>query len=358
MEKLKNIEFLRIVGCIVIIMFHLFDILYKNFSNYSLYELMHNLTSNGQKAVDLFFIISGFFFAWKLNLNLTLWEFIKRKLIRLYPVLIFLTVLSAIIAMFGVLHFNLYDNIINILCLSGTGIAFRLSSSTGLFWYVSSMLWVLLLFFFLRKNYDDKTINFLIVLLVFFAYSFILHAKGGQINSHVQTFCYVFNIGFLRAIGGIGLGYLFGEWYKARSNIILQRKITLIPKILLTGLEIYCLFFIINNLMFHKSMYHNHIIYIIMFMLTIVLFVIKKGWISEMLNKDIFVFLAKYTYSFYMSHMLILLVLSETLWKAFPDFVVNHIVLNLIVTFLIIILFGVFTYHFVEKPCAEYKKNL
>ena len=91
MQKIKNIEFLRIIGCIAIILLHLFENarLHGLFGDIEIYDKLYCMTSNGQKAVDLFFIISGFFFALKFNPAKSIWEFLKHKFIRLYPVLIF-----------------------------------------------------------------------------------------------------------------------------------------------------------------------------------------------------------------------------------------------------------------------------
>ena len=59
-EKIKNIEFLRVIGCLTIVLHHFFY--HKIMLNLDLFSKFHTMTSNGQKAVDLFFIISGFFF--------------------------------------------------------------------------------------------------------------------------------------------------------------------------------------------------------------------------------------------------------------------------------------------------------
>ena len=87
-DKIKNIEFLRVIGCIAIVLYHLCaKRLGVIFDDISLYDNFYNMTINGNKAVDLFFILSGVFFAIKLDVTKSLWEFLKNKLIRLYPVL-------------------------------------------------------------------------------------------------------------------------------------------------------------------------------------------------------------------------------------------------------------------------------
>ena len=65
MEKIKNIEFLRVIGCIAVVFLHLFHSeggLNNIFGNIC-YQHLYLITSNGQKAVDLFFILSGCLFA-------------------------------------------------------------------------------------------------------------------------------------------------------------------------------------------------------------------------------------------------------------------------------------------------------
>ena len=91
MKKFRNLELLRIIGCIAIILLHLFNNarLHGLFGNIRLYDKLFKMTSNGQKAVDLFFILSGFFFALKYNSSQSICEFLKKKIIRLYPVFIF-----------------------------------------------------------------------------------------------------------------------------------------------------------------------------------------------------------------------------------------------------------------------------
>ena len=354
MEKIKNIEFLRIIGCISIILLH-----FANYSNpvfdIPFYEKIYSITRNGQKAVDLFFILSGFFFAYTLNLKYNCWEFIKHKLIRLYPLMIFVTLLFFIVSLTGIIDFTFYDNILSLLCLNGTGLALKLGN-TELFWYISAMLWVLLLFYFLRKNYEKKNVNLFIICLVFFCYSFLIHAKGGVINNNVQTFNRVFNVGMLRGLGGIGLGYLIGEWYKANSEII-KKKVNFVQKLLYTGLEFVCLFFIINNLMLHKLHYKNHIIFIIVFAAVIILFLLRKGFISELLNNDICMHLSKYTYSFYMVHYFVIKSIIGYGKKYGFDFVYVHPVLYFVLILIAVTFSGVLTYHFVERPAAKYLKN-
>ena len=358
MEKLKNIEFLRAIGCISIVLMHFLGYLSSKFPlawncNYLLTG--HNL-ANGNKAVDLFFILSGLFFALKIApapKMPSLFDFVKKKVLRLWPVLIWCIFLYFIISFTGAVKFSLLSNIITFLALNGNGIALS-SSNINIFWYVSAMLWVLILYFYLLKHFDKKIVNLTIALLIYFSYVFLLHAFNGYICNHLKTFCYVFNVGILRALGGIGVGYFIGEWYKKNANTIKNIKLSVINTIIVTILECGCLFFIIKNLIFHKLRFHNQIIFIIFFAAIIILFLINKGLISKALNNDFNVFLGKYTYSIYMTHYIIIDVLAGTVWQNRMEFVFAHPALNITAGLSAILFLGVLTYHCVEKPVSDY----
>ena len=335
MQKIKNIEFLRIIGCLAIVFLHLFNkTLGKAFADVNLYQNLFNMTYNGQKAVDLFFILSGLFFAWKLNTKYGIWDFVKKKLIRLWPVMIFLLILTSILAIWGFYDFNPYDKILALVGLNGTGwILEKGSSYVGVFWYVSAMFWVLLLFYYLRKYFDKTKVDLFIAICVYFAYAFLLQAKGGRIGSADLNFYYIFNVGMLRAIGGIGLGYFIGDWYKNHEEKIKNVVCTVWQKLFITVIEFMCLYFIINNLMLHKIKYENNIIFIVTFVIIIMLFLLNQGYISRLLNNtklgNVCEFCAKYTYSIYMTHFFVIHMLKRTLWKSNVEFVTSSPVLNL-----------------------------
>lgn len=50
MQKIKNIEFLRVIGCIAIVLLHLFNKeLWKFFTDVNFYNSLKSMTANGQK---------------------------------------------------------------------------------------------------------------------------------------------------------------------------------------------------------------------------------------------------------------------------------------------------------------------
>lgn len=118
MQKIRNIEFLRVIGCLAIVALHLFNKLNEYFGDVSIYNQLHTATSNGQKAVELFFIISGFFFALKLNLVQSLWDFVKAKALRFYPMMIFSTGLVLLFYCLHVIKYKIYHIFVNFLFLN------------------------------------------------------------------------------------------------------------------------------------------------------------------------------------------------------------------------------------------------
>ncbi len=357
MQKIKNIEILKIIGCFAILMLHFFShYLGKKYGDISVYHQLKIMTSNGQKAVDLFFILSGCFFAMTFNKNISIWEFIKRKIIRLYPVLIFVMLCMFILSLFKFTEFDIYSNILCLFAINGTFLSVSIGS-VYVFWYVSVMFWFLLLYFYLSKYYEQKNINLFAFLAIFFCYGILIHAKGGKINGSENVFSYIFQDGSLRGLGGISLGYLLGNWYKNNIEGIKNYVPTFKQKLFFTFLEFICLYFIINNLMFNKLKFENDIIYIISFAVIIFLFLLNKGYISKLLDKDIIPKLSRYTYSIYMTHAhIIMIILTNTLWQN-TDIIVRHPILNIILLFSAAILFGILTYHLIEEPCTKWLKN-
>ena len=355
MEKIKNIEFLRVMGCFSIVALHLFHSweINKSFPNIDIFNKLYVTTSKGEVAVDLFFILSGFFLLLTFDKNKTICGFLKAKIFRLYPVFIYMLILAFVFHFFGLLHFDLYNNILALFGFSGTGLAFD-SGNIVSFWYVSSMLWGLLLYFYILKYYDKKHINLFAALVIFFSYTFMIHANNGIIRNHLVTYSNCFNSGLLRALGGISIGYLIAYWYKNNIENINKYIPSIKSMLFLTIVEFLCLFFIINNLMFHKIKFNNDFIFIIIFTLIVIIFLINKGFISKILNNDIWVQIGKYTFSLYMTHSMVIRIFKYALWKTTHDFFAIHPILNIAIVLISVLLFGIFTYHFIEIPAKKY----
>lgn len=143
-HQFMNIEFLRIMAILAIIMLHIFNSgmgLHSLSLNVHLYDKLFKMTSNGQKGVDFFFIISGLFLYMSMIKlpEQSLFQFICKKLIRLWPVMIFATILAFVLNLLGLLHFTYWDNIYALLFLNGTPLAIN-QGNISVTWYCSALM--------------------------------------------------------------------------------------------------------------------------------------------------------------------------------------------------------------------------
>lgn len=359
-SRIKNLDFFKVVGCIAIVGLHLF-VRSKGFGTYSEYLIFRKasqMAAHGYLAVELFFILSGFFFALNLDITKSLWQFLKKKLICFYPVLAFMLLLGYIgYAVFGLYDLSIYKLFLVLFGLNGTGLVksgIPWSSGGSQFWYVSAMLWVFALYFYLLKHYERKNVNLVLALLVFFSYSLLVNTDRFTVLPMLGLY---FKAGICRALGGIGIGYFIAQWYNNNKEYIKNLVLNIYQILFVTFLEFLCVFFIVNNLLFHKIKFDNDFIFVLVFTLAIVLFLYNKGFISRALNLNIFSFLAKYTYSIYMVHCFIIFNLHNSLWSKHKHFLFTHPMLNIVMTYILIIVFGVLVYHFIEKPAAKYLKE-
>lgn len=358
MGRIKNIEFLRIVGCIAIVMLHFFYTQIGQIDSVPFYHYLAKSTSNGQKAVELFFMLSGLFYAVTYTPVLSTGKFLLKKIIRLYPVFLFCLIVYYFITLVSPDYtFSIYKALLNLFGFDGTIFVKGSTRHVGEFWYVSTMLWVLLLLHCSLKVFSKDKVKFAVGIVAFFAYGYILSSHGWKINSPHQLLNGAMTIGMLRGLGGISVGYLIGDWYRENLEKIMEWKVSLEGKILMTIVEISCLYFIIKYLIFVRWTYRNDTIFLISYILIIVMFLLKKGYISKILDIDLWSIFSKYIYSVYLSHVTLLKLVSSVFWANSMRFVVKHPIANFSLTLSLIFISGVIIYHLVEKPCAAYLKK-
>lgn len=154
---------LRGLAAIVVVIFHFMEIIQPDFT--------HNFIAHGFLAVDFFFCLSGFVIAYAYDNradNMGIWSFVKRRLIRLHPLVIIGSIL-------GILTFYLdpYSNLPELYSLKETALIFLASMfmipypvvaerfynlfnlnapSWSLFWeYMANFAYILVLFKLKRK---------------------------------------------------------------------------------------------------------------------------------------------------------------------------------------------------------------
>ncbi len=304
-------------------------------------------------SVELFFIIGGFFLFYTMNLKYDFYQFVKHKLIRLMPVLLFGLLLFYVLSWFTPLEVSRYDNIWALFLLQNIGIT-RHYASVGASWFVSCLFWVSSLFFYAYKNLKKELFNIILSLSVIFCAAFLAHNRFiGTVNNYDK----ILNAGMLRAIMSMGLGYFIWNIYCDKLIKIKNMTIKLFSKLIITALEGYLTVFILQNVLFKSTRYDNYLLLLLLFSILLVLLLLKQGYISEFLNNRFSQFLGKFAYSIMLTHETLRDVILKVFNPAHEHFIVNHPVLYLVMVFGSYIIVGILTYYLVEKPATVYLKN-
>lgn len=342
----KSVYCLRFIFALLIVFCHLF-IITSVYSN-PIFDFIDLHRRAAGYAVNFFFILSGFFFAYTLDISQDTFVYIKKRLARLWPVVAFYTV--CLICMdnwhMPAAEGDFYHRIYSLFLLNGIGLT---NLNDGVSWFVSALFFSSLFIFYLYKSFSNKIANFVLGIIVLFC--FIILANAGDIPSLHYTVLYkVFPIPILRGVGGMGLGvFLFYTYsYFNKTNIKKQNN----QDILLYGFaEIFLLLYSIYLVTFAK--WDNDNIVIICYLLLLYVFLLNKGFLSRLLDNNFSVALGKYSYSIFLTHILIIF-LTVYLVDLNNPLVFNHALLFIILLYLVIIGFGIITYHFIEKPTNNF----
>ncbi len=310
------------------------------------------MTTFGYLAVDMFFIMSGFFLMYTFNNSLNVCDFIKKKIIRLWPMVVAYAVIDTLYQYFvyHTPHYIPYNQILRILMLDNIGLNIKFFRIT---WYVSVLFWVSLLYFYVIKNFSKKIVDLIVPISVVFCYAFLIHAFKGNVTGHIESRYFIFNAGVMRGIAGIGIGYLIYNFLKTVKPYTQTVK----NFICYTLAEGILMFFVINNIIFHKIKYNSNFVIIVGFVALFILFLLKRGAISRILDNKYSAIMGRYSYSIFVIHMFVLDAFSFYVWKPHPQFVEAHLYLNLVIPVICAVLAGIVAYHLIEVPAGRYLKK-
>lgn len=352
MQKIKNIEALRFLFILSVIACHLNqgitnvidNPIYKNFCAFTHWSWL---------PVDFFFIISGFFLFGNINYSQSFISFAIKKLKRLMPTVLGVLLITFIVSLFTPYNWVKHENLFTILNIQNVGLTFQ-NGNIPPSWFVSSLFWGMCFYFYLGKIVSQKMFNFVTACLIFICYAIFIHVPNSW---NVLNYYYFINIGMVRALAGIGLGYFVRMLYNDYAEVLKSQFNTLKFKIIFSALEIYLFFTLFYYLCFHASSYNNVLFEVIIFLLLFICFLLHKGILSKLLENNVSSFLGKFTYSIFLSHYLI-----KDLWNIYimnkcQHFVIYHPIINIVCIFIVSIIVGMLTYYLIEKPSAKFLKN-
>lgn len=343
MEKKKyhNIEFLRILFAIIIVYYH---ILHSNILAYvkenELYFFLAESCDAAGIIVECFFIISGYFlfYSYLNKPSVSMLQFAIKKIARLHPVLLFSIIISVTFFYHGS-----EAAVFNSLFLQCIGIS---TEYKGINWYISPLFWVTMFYFALLKVIDNKKANLLIGVFTYFSYVLLINNTFGR-----ETIYGFLNLGLLRALAGIGLGYLIGLTMCEMKRLSYNAgKLFLFARFFISSMiEFLSFFYLIKWFLCGKS-YSNSFIVVLVFSILFICFLKKDGFLSRILDRKIFSILGRYAYSIYVMQQISFYVLQKSIWQTA---IVNNVGMCIIISVCFSISVGIITYHFVEQPCSK-----
>lgn len=351
-HKYKNIEFVRFLFAGIIVWFHLFSNIPPSLRTIKPFSIMASNSADAYLIVELFLIISGFFLykTYKNRPDLSWIKFTIHKIARLWPVLAFSILCLFILGAFNVSHVKFYREFVNLFFMQCIGVTLDFK---GINWYISPFFWVSIFYFYILKKYKQQNVNLAIALLSYFScVGLVTYFNGGFGRATIYSF---FNGGVMRCLFGIGVGYFIGILYdKIHKNMKNIQSIW--NYIIISIIEIYCMCFLVYNFIFHHTSYPNKIIFILMFAILFILLLLRRGFLSNLLNNNISNCIGKYAYSIYVMQQVSFHVLGITLWSK-HSLIVNYPLLMLILSVVFCIIVGIITFYLVERPVDRYIKN-
>ncbi len=353
-ERFLNVDFLRFICAVMIFLFHYYRP-YRLGLLGGCFNEFRTITETSYIAVPFFFIIAGFFLAYTFNKNLSVIDFIKKKIIRLWPLLAFTFVLMFLADIVGAIkHFNLYPNILSLLFLENAGVTFKWGDF-GWSWFLSVLFFVSIFYFYIFKYFKKTSFNFWISILVLIGYTFIVHINHGNLGFSLKGTINIYNTGLVSGLSGMGLGYLVHEFYMyLKSQPFVNSIKSAITYTIIEGL---LLGFIVYNTMLHKLKFDNKIIMIVAFVGLFLTFLLKRGFISRLLDNKFSAVLGRYAFSIYMIHGALWVFLYHFWIKTHKAICLAHPYWCIEICFALCLIFAILTYHFVEVPAGKFLKK-
>lgn len=295
-EKLKNIEILRFIFIIQIVLMHLTrssGLLKLLSSDVPLFKYFFDATANGYVGVDYYFIIAGFFVRYTYR-DIHCWRYVMHKMKRLLPTMLAALVIIFLLSTFySDIEFNWFNAFYTI-----TFTASFMPSGTGYFWFVGPLFWSSLFYFYTLKYYDKKHLNVIFSIVIICSYSLLINNSSNNfwnVRPHLFNFL---NMGMLRGLAGMGIGYFIAMFYTENVDKLRNVHVSFPHRVLITCIEAALLLFII----YYGSLctfVGNPMLAIFAFMALFFTFLLKWGFISKFLDNGFSVFLGKYVYTIY-----------------------------------------------------------
>lgn len=351
--KIKKLDGLRGIFCLMVVFYHLGS---KNIPS-SLYNSFILRQSN--IFVDFFFVLSGFVISLNYHYLITntksFFDFIKKRFIRLYPLLFYTTILYLT---FNLVGKYVMPDLIN--STRSTSTYFLMTLDTLLFtnstpilgpglgmnypsWSISSEMisycvFGLISLFFIGKKKDWAILAIIMISIVFFY----------QTNEYFTTG----RLGFIRGLICFNLGYFIFRFSKFDFNIRNEMEF-IIPIVVIL------LMYFLNQQNDVEINLVGLMFVPITFTLSIFILLRTNGLFSNILETKPMQFLGKISYSVYLNHHLLLVLVPKLLFKilSLSKTPFNQMIV-LVITISILIYYSYLTQKYIEVKVGRFLNTL
>lgn len=314
--RLANIEFLRILFTLGVVITHIRVCVYKQ-------------PSVGAQGVEFFFLLSGYLLAYTFRPNRRLIDLAKRNWIRFVP----LIVVGAILGDGG------WNSFYGLFMLQNTGLAFQDVPGNGPAWYIGVLFWCTLFYAALLKAIPEKQQGFIIATISFAACVMLAQVHGDR----WEMVASYFPRGLVRGIACMGLGIILKQLCVRDAKAPSHQNNG--ERIIYTILESVLIIYIIISF-FTKEFFIDYWIFKpITHIILLASFICKKGIISQLCEHPIFSHCSKYCLGIYLTHWALY---RHRFWQ------VEDIETSTCIAIGVSIILGILAYYLVEKPGIKY----
>lgn len=330
LPKLKNVEFLRVLFTFFVLVTHFFN--------------CFKIWNSGGQAVQFFFLLSGYLLAVTYRPDRKILDIAVNRYIRFVPLVVF----GGLLAGGGWKSFQGLWMLQNM----GLGIGDVPNAPA---WYIAVLFWCTLFFVGLMKVFDKKQLLVILAVIAFAAMIMNIHCpyKANAPAPDRLPMYGVFTRGLLRGLSCMSIGILLAHICRR----VQVEYVNTAQKLVYTAAELAILIYIIWGC-FNSSVFsHYYVIHVLSHVVLLYLFVVKRGYISGVLESDSMAKLAKYSLSIYLTHWMFMRTVRRYMEQEFPGWLQDHIALSITLGIVGSCIVGVLAHHLVEKPCTRYLTN-
>ena len=327
---LKNIEFLRVLFTLFVLVTHFF--------------YPFKIWNSGGQAVQFFFLLSGYLLALTYRPERRILDIAVNRYIRFVPLVVF----------GGLLSGGEWKSFQGLWMLQNTGLTFG-DIPNAPAWYIAVLFWCTLFFIGLMKAFDKKQLLVILAVIGFAAMLMHVHCPY-KANTPAPDRMLLYGFlarGLLRGLACMSIGMILAHI----SHRIPGEHVKPAQKLVYTVAELAVLMYIIWSCFDRAAWSESIAIRALSHVVLLYLFVLKRGLISSMLECVWIAKLARYSLSIYLTHWLFVTTVRRYVMVEHPGWMENHVVLSITAAIIGSCIVGVLAHHLVEKPCTRYLTN-